>query len=190
LQNTGSLSGTVSRSCRGRHCMPNRWDSFTLLPATTCFLIRITRRICGFCWTNGEITVFTKQMNSMKFKPFQILVSCYFWFELFFLSAWMFVIAAVIWLLTMPFDPGATPFTSSPVSGPTWSSLQTLYGKQRYTAKRRLTGKQPMSSSPTMLPGPISLCSTGSISISSGLLKKAFSFFPLSAGTCGCAAIS
>ena len=41
----------------------------------------------------------------MKFKPFQLVVSCYFWFELFFISAIMFSIAVLIWLITLPFDP-------------------------------------------------------------------------------------
>lgn len=34
-----------------------------------------------------------------------ILGSCYFWFELFFLSAILFVFSLLIWLFTLPFDP-------------------------------------------------------------------------------------
>ncbi|HNY02324.1 MAG TPA: lysophospholipid acyltransferase family protein [Bacteroidales bacterium] len=34
----------------------------------------------------------------------QVLVSCYFWFTLFFISALLFPFAILIWLITLPFD--------------------------------------------------------------------------------------
>jgi len=77
----------------------------------------------------------------MKFKPIQILVSVYFWFELFAISGVMFSVALLIWLITLPFDPRRvvlhrfTCFWSDVVLlvNPVWWTK--IYGKEKLDRK-------------------------------------------------------